>query len=228
MREGTENRGVAHKICILLKEKQIKKIKKPKLECVIPLKFCSLARKNIKVPTFNNARECTSMILKQRFTLDPYMLCSGFTEQLIPCDPQGAQFSMALFFRWMRGLGKPSQVMISLIGQEWLPIKLITATTHHAIAAQQGTSSVWHAAHDYSCWRGGSACCQGLFWGQPANRGAFLITVRDLETVLTLWARKPLDQETNVPDLWQSVDQNDWRDVCVIYVLLLETLKAHM
>lgn len=225
MREGTENRGVAHKICILLKEKQIKKIKKPKLECVIPLKFCSLARKNIKVPTFNNARECTSMILKQRFTLDPYMLCSGFTEQLKPCDPQGAQFSMALFFRWM---GKPSQVMISLIGQEWLPIRLITATTHHAIAAQQGTSSVWHAAHDYSCWRGGSACCQGLFWGQPANRGAFLITVRDLETVLTLWARKPLDQETNVPDLWQSVDQNDWRDVCVIYVLLLETLKAHM
>lgn len=225
MCEGTENRGVAHKICILLKEKQIKKIKKPKLECVIPLKFCSLARKNIKVPTFNNARECTSMILKQRFTLDPYMLCSGFTEQLKPCDPQGAQFSMALFFRWM---GKPSQVMISLIGQEWLPIRLITATTHHAIAAQQGTSSVWHAAHDYSCWRGGSACCQGLFWGQPANRGAFLITVRDLETVLTLWARKPLDQETNVPDLWQSVDQNDWRDVCVIYVLLLETLKAHM
>lgn len=225
MREGTENRGVAHKICILLKEKQIKKIKKPKLECVIPLKFCSLARKNIKVPTFNNARECTSMILKQRFTLDPYMLCSGFTEQLKPCDPQGAQFSMALFFRWM---GKPSQVMISLIGQEWLPIRLITATTHHAIAAQQGTSSVWHAAHDYSCWRGGSACCQGLFWGQPANRGAFLITVRDLETVLTLWVRKPLDQETNVPDLWQSVDQNDWRDVCVIYVLLLETLKAHM
>lgn len=172
--------------------------------------------------------ECTSMILKQRFTLDPYMLCSGFTEQLKPCDPQGAQFSMALFFRWMCGLGKPSQVMISLIGQEWLPIRLITATTHHAIAAQQGTSSVWHAAHDYSCWRGGSACCQGLFWGQPANRGAFLITVRDLETVLTLWARKPLDQETNVPDLWQSVDQNDWRDVCVIYVLLLETLKAHM
>lgn len=225
MREGTANRGVAHKICILLKEKQIKKIKKPKLECVIPLKVCSLARKNIKVPTFNNARECTSMILKQRFTLDPYMLCSGFTEQLKPCDPQGAQFSMALFFRWM---GKPSQVMISLIGQEWLPIRLIAATTHHAIAAQQGTSSVWHAAHDYSCWRGGSACCQGLFWGQPANRGAFLITVRDLETVLTLWARKPLDQETNVPDLWQSVDQNDWRDVCVIYVLLLETLKAHM
>lgn len=131
-------------------------------------------------------------------------------------------------FRWMRGLDKPSQVMISLIGQEWLPIRLIAATTHHAIAAQQGTSSVWHAAHDYSCWRGGSACCQGLFWGQPANRGAFLITVRDLETVLTLWARKPLDQETNVPDLWQSVDQNDWRDVCVIYVLLLETLKAHM
>lgn len=156
------------------------------------------------------------------------MLCSGFTEQLKPCDPQGAQFSMALFFRWMRGLDKPSQVMISLIGQEWLPIRPITTTTHHAIAAQQGTSSVWHAAHDYSCWRGGSACCQGLFWGQPANRGAFLITVRDLETVLTLWARKPLDQETNVPDLWQSVDQNDWRDVCVIYVLLLETLKAHM
>lgn len=159
--------------------------------------------------------ECTSMILKQRFTLCPFYALQWIHKIVETMWSKGGkQFSMALFFRWMCGLGKPSQVMISLIGQEWLPIRLITATTHHATAAQQGTSSVWHAAHDYSCWRGGSACCQGLFWGQPANRGAFLITVRDLETVLTLWVRKPLDQETNVPDLWQSVDLK-WLERCL-------------
>lgn len=171
------------------------------------------------------------------------MLCSGFTEQLKPCDPQGAQFSMALFFRWMRGLDKPSQVMISLIGQEWLPIRLIAATTHHAIAAQQGTSSVWHAAHDYSCWRGGSACCQGLFWGQPANRGAFLITVRDLETVLTLWARKPPWPRNQCARL-VTVCRSKWLERCLcnlcslvrdfegshvaqVFLLLPHSLKAN-
>lgn len=118
----------------------------------------------------------------------------------------------------LHSLVQPSQVMINVIWQELLPIRLITATTYHVTAAQQGTSSVWRAAHDYSCWRGGSACCQGLFWGQPANRGAFLITVRNLETTLTLWVMRPLDQGTNLPYFWRPDYQNE-RSLCILCTL---------
>lgn len=54
---------------------------------------------------------------------------------------------------------------------------------------------------------GCSACWSGLFWGQPANSDAFLITVRDSEGALAFGACRPPDHAAGVPDFCQPRNQ---------------------
>ena len=102
--------------------------------------------------------------------------CSGLTQELtLSYDPRGAHFSMALFLRRACGLGQLSQVMFSLIGQEWPVIWLITATPHQVMATQRGTGlcltcSTWLRAQSLV----------GRGWGAavPAGRGCSGVSQR--------------------------------------------------
>lgn len=61
-----------------------------------------------------------------------------------------------------------------------------------------------HIMESTAGWRGCGGCCacwQGLFWGHPANRDTFLITVRNLVDVFTFRVCKPPDQVASMPDL---------------------------